>query len=253
MKSKKMIPLVIFTIIVIPVLIGSLIYYFDARESKKLNNDINLSEKENEIIEHFENLDKTNEEATNDVENSIDESNLDEQIDVEKPNKVDETKDEVINNTNSSSTKDSDNSKNENNSSINEGNKIQTDENISLPENNQVPQEEIVSPPKESQESQQEDISSSKEDLIEENAQKQPETSNENNNETENDTEYLELKKSTYPTYQECYQKGIEVVMDLKLSSVVERIYCQEVGYKNEIIGFQLYFKYTTGEFVPYK
>ena len=60
-----------------------------------------------------------------------------------------------------------------------------------------------------------------------------------------------ELKSHTFPTYQDCQKKGIEIALTDTVG--IERTYCESVGYKGELVGYKLFIIYATGEIKEYK
>lgn len=60
-----------------------------------------------------------------------------------------------------------------------------------------------------------------------------------------------ELKNHTFPTYQNCQKKGIEIALTDTVG--IERTYCESVGYKGELVGYKLFIIYATGEIKEYK
>ena len=60
-----------------------------------------------------------------------------------------------------------------------------------------------------------------------------------------------ELKSHTFPIYQDCQKKGIEIALTDTVG--IERTYCESVGYKGELVGYKLFIIYATGEIKEYK
>ena len=60
-----------------------------------------------------------------------------------------------------------------------------------------------------------------------------------------------ELKSHTFPTYQDCQTKGIEIGLTDTVG--IEKTYCESVGYKGELVGYKLFIIYATGEIKEYK
>ena len=60
-----------------------------------------------------------------------------------------------------------------------------------------------------------------------------------------------ELKSHTFPTYQDCQKKGIEIGLTDTVG--IDRTYCESVGYKGELVGYKLFIIYATGEIKEYK
>ena len=123
-------------------------------------------------------------------------------------------------------------------------------ENKQIKEDNNVSSNVDISPPSEKKE----EIISSNED------NKQPEINIESPKEEiiiempSDNTEDLtlqELKSHTFPTYQDCQKKGIEIGLTDTVG--IDRTYCESVGYKGELVGYKLFIIYATGEIKEYK
>ena len=132
-------------------------------------------------------------------------------------------------------------------SSVKKSNNV---ENKQIKEDNNVSSNVDISPPSEKKE----EIISSNED------NKQPEINIESPKEEiiiempSDNTEDLtlqELKSHTFPTYQDCQKKGIEIALTDTVG--IERTYCESVGYKGELVGYKLFIIYATGEIKEYK
>ncbi len=128
-------------------------------------------------------------------------------------------------------------------------------ENKQVKENNNVSSNVDISPPSEKKE----EIISNNED------NKQPEINIESPKEEPKQEEIIieipsdntedltlqELKNHTFPTYQDCQKKGIEIALTDTVG--IERTYCESVGYKGELVGYKLFIIYATGEIKEYK
>ena len=128
-------------------------------------------------------------------------------------------------------------------------------ENKQIKEDNNVSSNVDISPPSEKKE----EIISNNED------NKQPEINIESPKEEPKQEEIIiempsdntedltlqELKSHTFPTYQDCQKKGIEIALTDTVG--IDRTYCESVGYKGELVGYKLFIIYATGEIKEYK
>lgn len=80
-------------------------------------------------------------------------------------------------------------------------------------------------------------------------------TSSEDNNldnqNTFNQEEYEKLKKDTYPTYEDCANKGIQLSIADETNSIVGS-YCETLAYQGKLVGYKLYLRYESGELIRY-
>ena len=132
-------------------------------------------------------------------------------------------------------------------SSVKKSNNV---ENKQIKEDNNVSSNVDISPPSERKE----------EIILNNEDNKQPEINIESPKEEiiiempSDNTEDLtlqELKNHTFPTYQDCQKKGIEIALTDTVG--IERTYCESVGYKGELVGYKLFIIYATGEIKEYK
>ena len=87
-------------------------------------------------------------------------------------------------------------------------------------------------------------------ETVPENSQNE-ENKNNNDENTFNQEEYEKLKKDTYPTYEDCANKGIQLSIADETNSIVGS-YCETLAYQGKLVGYKLYLRYESGELIRY-
>lgn len=241
MKSKKKMPLVIFIFIIVLGIASIGCYYFNARETKGLNEKIKLSEKkENDIIENKV------------VESNNDESELNSNtnIYVEESNKEDKDGESSVkqNTITNETNKNISNNKTEENKTVvenktdvNTENKVETE----VEENDDSQTEDNVV--KEETNNNIETEKSDNKVVIE----VPDEESRENVSTFENDEEYINLKSTLeFETKAECNAAEDIIGPIYAEQGVLKNTACESFAYKGTIIGYRLQIFFKDGTWI---
>jgi len=104
---------------------------------------------------------------------------------------------------------------------------------------------------KEDQKKEEQQEETTKEETNNEENNKKEENKDNNNENTFNQEEYEKLKKDTYPTYEDCANKGIQLSIADETNSIVGS-YCETLAYQGKLVGYKLYLRYESGELIRY-
>lgn len=215
--------------LVILLCVGSVYVFSNSKDSNALNNlnqndAIKENDKQEEMIK--DELENVEEDI---VEEVVDESEVEENTNNNnQSNNKSEVNKVVDNKNNQTITNDNKNNSNDN------SDEVINDNNNNVSEDNQAEEDD--------------NKLDSSDEVVEDSKNEEV---TDNNQDTFNQAEYDELKKQTYPTFDDCINKGIQIAIEDDTNTVLGS-YCETLAYHGKLVGYKLYIKYENGELKQY-
>lgn len=253
MKSKIKMPLVIFSLLMVLGICSATVYYFNTRETNKLNDTV---EKETAKSNVSEENDEEQNVVSTDVELPDEIKHNEEQ---KENSKSDNLKEDNSNNNNNSiktdtSKKDNSSSNNNTTSKVEQNNQSSSNDSstqqTNSSDNNEVKEEQKTDENKQSESTNSND--SKQEEQNNSNIYDIPDEDNKDNvSSFENDEEYIKLKATIeFETRAECQAAADIIGPQYALQGNLRNTSCKSFAYKGTVVGYRLQIFFTDGTWI---